>query len=174
MEMIEKYHYAVLLAVFIVSTTVAYSGSKVAAVTDVYFDNNSEQINTFDSVYIQNKNRPKFRGEMRLTMTDTEQLRIAEIADSVHFWNLPKNPSGNTDIIPNPGKQMLRIRTEKADRTITWEGRIMDGKIAGPLLKITTLLDSIVGSKPDYKKLPTPTDNTLDRFMPPPGVPPTY
>jgi hypothetical protein len=161
--------YVALFIPFIFSGVHAASNQKSEVKTpfvDILFNNDWTRFSTFDSVYIQNQNIPKQKGEMHFILTGAEQQRIAELLDSVNFWSIPRYVVGNRNVMPNPGKQMLRIRTTKADKIVMWSGVLMDAKTAGPIDRIKAVLDSIVRSRPEWKKLPPPVfDRGYNTFM---------
>ncbi|HZV12838.1 MAG TPA: hypothetical protein VFA55_06445 [Candidatus Kapabacteria bacterium] len=169
--MMNRIIYGVLISLFIFSGTEArpkHNAEDKGPVTDILYNNDLVHISTFDSTYIQNKDIPRIRGEMHFVLTEAEQQRIAELADSVGFWKLPAYLVGDRNVMPNPGTQTMRIKTARMDWQVMWAGVLLDAKTAAPIDRIKAVLDSIAQSRPEYKKLPSLFDRGYDQFMPPP------
>jgi hypothetical protein len=92
--------------------------------------------------------------------TAEEQNAILEKANKINFFSLPdtlKYVSHNKlteKIFPDPGPQILRIKTPTQDKTVLWTYPSSDNPRMKDLLEINKFIQSLIEAKPAYKKLP--------------------
>jgi hypothetical protein len=119
------------------------------------------ELNTFDKTYQKDL---VMDGTVKTTfwLTSDEQEQILSKANSIKFFQFPdtipyqKMPDGTrVTFDPDPGPQFLRIEYQNMVKKIVWFYPInYENEYTQPLLELTKLLEQIIKSKPEYKKLP--------------------
>ncbi|HPC35389.1 MAG TPA: hypothetical protein P5268_00840 [Candidatus Marinimicrobia bacterium] len=97
---------------------------------------------------------------------DEQQAIIRELED-VDFFNLPdtlayqSSDSITETIEPDPGIQSLRIKYNNQDKTVFWYLINSYPSEYERILRLTTLIEEILHSDPEYQSLPEPTGSYL-------------
>lgn len=100
--------------------------------------------------------------KVRFLLTPEEQNKILEKANSINYFSLPDTfkyvPVNGMKITePNPGEQILRIKYQHKDKKIIWTYPLNDNfPEVKDLMELKDFIISIIISKPEYKKLPSP------------------
>ena len=97
---------------------------------------------------------------------DEQQAIIRELED-IDFFNLPdtiayqSSDSITETIEPDPGIQSLRIKYNNQDKTVFWYLVNSYSSEYERILRLTTLIEEILHSDPEYQSLPEPTGSYL-------------
>ncbi|MDP4175663.1 MAG: hypothetical protein Q8933_16930 [Bacteroidota bacterium] len=93
-------------------------------------------------------------------LTDSEQMRILEMADQIGFFDMPDSLSyKKTDpktiyITPILGVQSLKIKFGNKGKEIFWNLPNSFPQEYAKLQKLTSLIEKIIKSKKEFKDLP--------------------
>lgn len=91
-----------------------------------------------------------------------EQDTIIKVIEEIDFSNLPDTlsyqPEDSISVViePDPGIQSLRINYNNQDKTVYWYIVNSFPSEYERILRITTLLEEILHSDPEYQSLPEP------------------
>ena len=91
-----------------------------------------------------------------------EQDTIIKVIEEIDFFNLPDTlsyqPEDSISVViePDPGIQSLRINYNNQDKTVYWYIVNSFPSEYEIILRITTLLEEILHSDPEYQSLPEP------------------
>jgi len=123
--------------------------SKLVIPQTVKLERKSDDVNfsTFVGLLI----RPE-RDTQAIQLSEEEQDRVSYVADSVRFWDLPEKlqPAFGVIVTPNSGQNFMRVKTDKHDHTVYWNGA-QDPGYAAPgdrAFRLRGLIDSIIGTRP--------------------------
>ncbi|MCB9247647.1 MAG: hypothetical protein H6613_03485 [Ignavibacteriales bacterium] len=114
------------------------------------------ELNTFDQTY-QKDLVLDGTIKVKFWLTTEEQNKILNKANEIDFFSFPEIFPSDTGIIifPNPGDQVLRIKTDNEDHQTQWTILIdMNDDRAIKLIELNDLIISLIELKPEYKKLP--------------------
>jgi hypothetical protein len=93
-------------------------------------------------------------------LTDSEQMRILEMADQIGFFEMPdylyntKTDSTIICIYPSAWNPSLTIKFGDKEKTIYWSSFNSFPQEYEKLRKLTSLIETIIASKKEYKDLP--------------------
>lgn len=93
-------------------------------------------------------------------LTDSEQMRILEMADQIGFFEMPDHLyNKNTDstiicIYPSAWNPSLTIKFGNKEKTIYWNSYNSIPQEYAKLQKLTSLIETIIKSKKEFKDLP--------------------
>jgi hypothetical protein len=120
------------------------------------YDFNNE-LNTFENTY-QKDLILDGTIKVKFWLTSEEQNRILNKASEIGFFSLPDTLKNDTTLVmidPNPGEQILRIKYDVKDKIVTWIYPVdLNEPHVDDLSELSTLIISVIESKPEYKKLP--------------------
>ena len=117
----------------------------------------NNELNTFDNTYQKDL---ILDGSIKVNfwLTNEEQNQILNKANEINFFSFPDTFLNDTSFVlvsPNPGEQILRIKSDNNDHQSIWTVLIdLSNPQAVKLKELSSLIISIVESKPEYKKLP--------------------
>ena len=117
----------------------------------------NNELNTFDKTYQKDL---ILDGTIKVSfwLTTEEQNQILNKANELNFFSFPNifpNDTSNVLVSPNPGDQILRIKTDNYDHQTKWTLLIdMNNPKASNIKELSSLIISIIEAKPEYKKLP--------------------
>lgn len=121
----------------------------------------NNELNTFDKTYQKDL---ILDGTIKVSfwLTTEEQNQILNKANELNFFSFPNifpnifpNDTSNVLVSPNPGNQILRIKTDNYDHQTKWTVLIdMNNSQAINIKELSSLIISIIEAKPEYKKLP--------------------
>ena len=128
------------------------SAISLSQIALVEIKNSWVHLNSTDSIYTEDDTGR----HAKICFTEDDQIKIVQLVDSFHFWDMPDNPKSpnNARIEPCPGITTFHIKTKDHDKVVRFpclfENEVERNNIRG----LERAIFQIVYQKPEYRALP--------------------
>lgn len=114
-----------------------------------------DEVNTFEE-YLRKDLVQAGTIDTAFTFTPAQKNAILAEANEIGFFDLPEEIESTVDFEqdPSPGEQMLRIKYEDWDHTVTWDSPVGKSENEQKIKQLSYFIINIILETPEYKALP--------------------
>ncbi len=116
------------------------------------------ELNTFDQTYTKDMvmDPPV---TIKFKLSDSELAGLYQNINDLKLFDIGKPTEGNIPVVIPCSSYYLKVQIDSDQKELSWDG--CKGTINDKLQQFTEYIISIIESKEDYKKLPTPKGGYL-------------